>query len=102
MAEAVEDERWAHIRGVTVTTIASVVGIIAGIIAGHVTTAPDDVVGVAILAIAIFVQLPVYKAIGIEVDTFGIKDYLFVMFMTFCFWFVTWAIVLTTDAEIPI
>ena len=102
MAETVEEERWGHIRGVTVTTIASVAGIAAGLLAGHIGTGPDDVVGVAMFAIAVFVQFPVYKAIGIEVENFGVKDYLFIAFMTFCFWFVIWAIMLTTGAELPI
>ena len=102
MSEAVEDKRWAHIRGVTVTTIAAIAGILSGIAAGQLATGPDDVIGVAIFAIAVFLQFPILRVIGIDVEDFGIKDYLFVGFMTFAFWFMTWTIVLTTEATLPI
>ena len=102
MAEAVADRRWSHIRGVTVTTVASVAGILAGIVAGYIATAPDDALGVAVFAIAVFLQFPLLRLVGIEVEDFGIKDYLFVGFMTFAFWFITWTILLTTEASIPI
>lgn len=102
MAETVEQERWAHIRGVTVTTVASLAGILSGLAAGHFATAPDDRLGVVILVIAIFIQFPVLRVIGIDIGDFGVKDYLFVGFMTFSFWFVTWAIMMTTGASLPI
>ena len=102
MAETAREKRWAHVRGVTVTTVASVLGIVAGLVAAHIVTAPDDSIGVLVFAIAVFVQFPLLRALGIEVETFGVKDYLFIGFMTFCFWFITLAIMLTTDATLPI
>jgi hypothetical protein len=53
---------------------------------------------------AIIVQFPVFRlleAAGIQLDTddFGAKDYLYVAFMTFSLWFVSWAILLTTGAS---
>lgn len=102
MAETVESERWAHIRGVTVTTIASISGIIAGLLSSTFAAGPDDLVGVAIMAIAIFVQFPIYRVAGIAVENFGIKDYLYIAFMTFSFWFVTWGILMTTEASLPL
>ena len=102
MAETVQEERWAHIRAVSVTTIASLFGILAGVVSGHLATAPDDSLGVVVFAIAVFVQLPVLRALGIRIEDFGPKDYLFVAFLTFSFWFVTWAIMLTTGAELAI
>lgn len=102
MAETVEERRRDHIRGVTVTTLASVAGVLAGLLAGQFAAGSEDVLGVAFLGLAIFVQFPIYRAAGIEVETFGAKDYLYVMFMTFCFWFVTWGIMLTTGSELGI
>lgn len=102
MAEAVEDERWAHIRGVTVTTIASLCGVLAALAARVIIDAPDDVIGVGMFAIAVLIQFPILRLIGIEVEDFGIKDYLFITFMTFAFWFMTLTILLTTEAELPI
>lgn len=102
MAETVEEERWGHIRGVTVTTVASLAGIVAGVIAAHVAADPQDLVGLAVFGGAVIVQFPLLRGVGIEVETFGVKDYLFIIFMTFCFWFVTWGIMLTTEARLPI
>ena len=102
MAEAVESERWAHIRGVTVTMLASLGGILAGLLSAEFASAPDDVLGVALMAAAIFLQFPILRVIGVEVEDFGIKDYLFIAFMTFTLWFVTWAILLTTETTVPI
>lgn len=102
MAEEVEDERWAHIRGVTVTTIASLFGVLAALASSVIITGPDDTIGVALFAIAVVIQFPILRVIGIKVEDFGIKDYLFITFMTFAFWFMTLTILLTTEAELPI
>ncbi len=98
MAEPVEDERWAHIRGVMVTTLSSLAGIGAGMLAAMFASAPDDRIGVMILGGAILVQFPILRIGGVEIETFGVKDYLFIAFMTFCFWFVSWGILLSTGA----
>ena len=51
--------------------------------------------GMAIVAGFVFVQLPVLQALGIDVEDFSTKDHLYVLFMTFSMWFVTWTILLT-------
>ena len=89
-----------HLRGVTVTTIACLGGILAGlasaVVVGTTPEAAADLQAVLIMGIAIFVQFPLLKAIGIDISEFGIKDNLFVSFMTFCLWFITYAILLTS------
>ena len=102
MAETVDEKRWAHVRGVTVTTISAVFGILAGIGAHYIATAPDDALGVAVFGVAVFIQFPIFRAVGIEVEDFGVKDYLFVGFITFAFWFMIWTILLTTEASLPV
>ena len=102
MSDTVNEERWAHVRGVTVTTVASVGGILAGLGAAQFATGPDDTLGVLLFAVAVFLQFPLLRVVGIAVEEFGVKDYLYITFMTFCFWFVTWAIMMTTEAELPI
>lgn len=102
MAEPVEDERWGHIRGVLVTTLASLAGISAGVISSVMADVPDDAIGVVILGGAILIQFPLLRIGGVEVETFGVKDYLFIIFMTFCFWFMSWTILLSTGATILI
>lgn len=96
MAEAAESDQWAHIRGVTVTTSAALSGLLAGFVAAFVAAGPDDEVGLIVLAGAILVQFPVLRLAGVAVEDFGVKDYLFIAFMTFSLWFVSWGILLTS------
>lgn len=102
MAQSVEDKQWAHIRGVLVTTLAALAGIIAGGLASVFASGPDDPIGVVILGAAILIQFPILRVIRIEVETFGPKDYLFIAFITFSFWFIAWTILLSTDAVLTI
>ena len=89
-----------HMRGVTVTTIACLAGILAGlasaVVVGTTPEAAADIQTVLIMGIAIFAQFPILKLIGVDVGDFGVKDNLFVSFMTFCLWFITYAILLTS------
>jgi len=89
-----------HMRGVTVTTSACLGGIIAGlasaVVVGTSPEAATDMQAVLILGIAVFAQFPILKLVGVDIADFGIKDNLFVSFMTFCLWFITYAILLTS------
>jgi len=58
-------------------------------------TAAKDQLGLAVVAAFVFVQLPVLQVLGIDVEDFSTKDHLYVLFMTFSMWFVTWTILLT-------
>ncbi len=87
-----------HLRGVTVTTTATLLGLFAGVASAVVTAGPQDIIGLAILAGAIGVQFPFYGLIGIDVDDFSKKDYLYVAFMTAVLWFMSWGLLLTTGA----
>jgi hypothetical protein len=85
----------SYMRSITVTTGATLLGIVAGILSNVLASAPDDTAGALIVLVAIAVQLPLYKLIGIDTDDFGAKDTLYIAFMTFALWFVTWGILLT-------
>ena len=87
-----------HLRGVTVTTISTLLGTIAGVLSAVVAGGPEDVLGLALVAGAVVVQIPLFQAIGIDVEDFSKKDYLYVAFMTFVLWFITWGILLTAGA----
>jgi len=87
-----------YIRSVVVTTVATLAGIVAGISAQLIAAGPTDVIGLALLAVAILVQLPIYRAVGIDTTDFGTKDQLYIGFMTFVLWFVSYSILLTTNA----
>jgi hypothetical protein len=89
-----------HMRGVTVTTIACFAGIAAALVSAFVVgTTPEaasDTMALLIMGGFIFVQFPVLKLLGVDVGEFGIKDNLFVSFMTFCLWFITYAVLLSS------
>jgi len=107
MATETADERRAHIRGVTVTTLASVAGIAAGIVSQVITAGADPGVAASsntalyVLVAAILAQLPILQVLGIDVEDFSPKDYLYVAFMTFSLWFVSWGVLLTTRTTLP-
>jgi hypothetical protein len=89
-----------HVRGVTVTTLACLAGVAAAVASG-VVAGPDPVVAatnqltVGIVAAFIAVQFPILRVVGVDVSDFGAKDFLYVGFMTFTLWFITFAIILT-------
>jgi hypothetical protein len=92
----------AHMRGVTVTTLASLAGVAAGVLSGFLVgtdaAAATSQQSLFLLVALVLVQFPLLRLGGIEVEEFGAKDYLYVAFMTFALWFVTYAILLTTGA----
>lgn len=100
MAADTIDKRASHIRGLIVTMLASVLGAGAAVASSAVASGATDLVGVYILAGAILVQFPLLQVLGIDVDDFSTKDYLYVTFMTFSLWFVCWAILLTTGTTL--
>lgn len=54
--------------------------------------------GFLILALLIYVQKYIFPYLGIDSKRFGFKDWFFLSFMTFCFWFVTWTLLLNGPA----
>ncbi|MFT4904039.1 MAG: protein involved in ribonucleotide reduction [Natronomonas sp.] len=101
MATDTAERRVAHVRGVTVTAIACLAGVVAALISGTVAGGAEDPLAVYVLAGAVIVQFPLLRALeaaGLEIDVedFGVKDYLYVAFMTFALWFVCWSILLVT------
>jgi hypothetical protein len=87
-----------HVRSVTVTTVATVSGSLAGIGSALLAGSPTDTTGLYLLVAAIVLQAPVLYAFGIDFREFGAKDNLYVVFMTFALWFVSWSILLTAGA----
>lgn len=105
MATESAERRVAHVRGVTVTAIACLAGVVAGLVSSAVASGAGDVLGVYVLAGAVIVQFPLFRVVekvGVELDVedFSAKDYLYVGFMTFALWFVCWTILLTTGASL--
>ena len=95
MATETVDEMSSHMRGLTVTTLAAVAGLAAGVASDVVTGGdPTSRVAIGVLVATVLVQFPVLHVLGIEYDGLGTKDKVFIAFMTFAFWFVSWGILL--------
>ncbi|WP_136716521.1 EMC6-like membrane protein [Halorientalis salina] len=100
MATDTVDRRAAHVRGLTVTTLASLAGVVAALASQAIAGSATDNVALYILLGSIVVQFPILKVLGIDVDDFSAKDYLYIGFMTFSLWFVAWGVLLTANTAI--
>ncbi|WP_247002948.1 hypothetical protein [Halosolutus gelatinilyticus] len=101
--ETISDRR-EHIRSISVTAVAALIGVGAALVSaiwiGVSSNAAEDTRALLLIAGAILVQFPVLSASGIyDEDEIGPKHYLFVTFMTFSMWFITWGILLTAGAN---
>jgi hypothetical protein len=102
-----KDERIAfHIRGVKMVLMPSLLGVLAGIVSYLLfyNNEPARIYSLIVLVLAIYVQKFIFPPLGIESKRFGFKDWFFLSFMTFCFWFVTWTILLNgpTPSFVPL
>ncbi|MFW5950127.1 MAG: hypothetical protein ACOCR6_02110 [archaeon] len=95
---AIETKRQltGHLKSVIVTALTAVMGVLAGIGSETMGLAPNDNTALLLLGGAILVQIPILQVAGVDVEDFSTKDYLYIAFMTFSMWFVTWSILLTT------
>jgi hypothetical protein len=93
-----------HLRGVTVTTLACLAGVAAAVVSGVVVgTHPASATNrltLGVLAGFVALQFPVLRVVGVDISDFGPKDYLYVAFMTFTLWFITFAIMLTAGVTL--
>ncbi|WP_227375448.1 hypothetical protein [Haladaptatus halobius] len=100
--EQASERRAAHLRSITVTSLASIAGIVAAFVSaamvGTTTAAAKDQMGLAIVLAFVVVQIPLLRFIGYELD--GVKDHLYVAFMTFSLWFITWGILLMNHVQV--
>jgi len=91
-----------HVRGVTVTTLACLSGVVATVVSGMVFADPASVgmtTQLAVVAAFVIVQQPILYAIGVDIGEFGIKDNLYIGFMTFALWFLSYTVVLSTGVS---
>jgi hypothetical protein len=89
-----------HLRGVTVTTLATLGGIVAAVASaalfGTGTAAASSREPFLVVAVVLFAEYPVMKLFGVAIEDFGIKDNLYVAFMTVTFWFISYGILLSS------
>ena len=94
-----------HERGITVTTLACIAGIVAalgsffitGVAGGAVepAAAATDSQALYLVLGAILVQFPILHVVGVKFGDMSAKDYLYVAFLTFALWFISFGIMLT-------
>ncbi|KOX96654.1 MULTISPECIES: hypothetical protein [Halorubrum] len=93
-----------HARGVVVTTICSLAGIAAGVVSAvYVGTDPASAASttaVFVLGAFVIAQYPIFKAVG--VGDLGIKDNLYVAFLTFTLWFISYTVLLTSAVDLGV
>ncbi|MFC6826724.1 hypothetical protein [Halopelagius fulvigenes] len=93
-----------HVRGVTVTTLACLAGVAAalasGAVVGTTVDAATNQLSLALLGAAVLAQFPLLRLVGVDVEDFGAKDYLYVAFMTFTLWFISFTILLTAGVQL--
>ncbi|WP_254861681.1 hypothetical protein [Halovivax gelatinilyticus] len=100
MSTTTISERGQHLRSVGVTASCALFGVAAGVISyieiGETAADAGSSLGLAIAVVAILIQYAIIKVSGVyDEDEFGFKHYLYISFMIFAFWFVTWGILLT-------
>jgi len=82
----------------------SLAGIAAGVISAvYVGTDPVDAASttlVLVLGAFVLAQYPLYKMIG--VGDFGVKDNLYVAFLTFTLWFISYTVLATSGVELVV
>jgi hypothetical protein len=93
-----EEKRKAHIQGIIKTAVASILGIIAGILAnmqyGMGTETKWYAVVTIVAILAYYAQRLIYPAIKINTKEFGFKDWFYVEFLVVDFCLVTWTLLL--------
>ncbi|MFC7044478.1 hypothetical protein ACFQH6_02810 [Halobacteriaceae archaeon GCM10025711] len=97
MATETVDRRAAHRRGILVTTVASLTGIAAGLATSAVVgTDATSRMGLLVMAGFALAGMGVMQVLGVDVQEFSTKDHLYVVFMNFALWFITWGVLLTS------
>jgi hypothetical protein len=87
--------RARHRRSITVTAITSLAGVAAGVVSNEVAAGATDRLALVVLAAAVGLAFGAIRVAGVDVSGFSKKDAVYVVFMAFSLWFVTWSILLT-------
>lgn len=93
-----EEKQKAHREGIIKTIVASILGILAGIIVFSQYGAGEDriwyVILVIVIGITYYVQKLIYPPLKINVKEFKFKDWIYVEFIVIDFLLVTWTLLL--------
>ena len=91
-----EQKRKEHNERIIRTGIASIMGIIAGILSFTLVQSDSQgVIGLLLLLGAMVFQKHIFMLMKMDVSNLGGKDWFYQSFMAFAFWFISWTILLT-------
>jgi hypothetical protein len=91
-----KEERIAfHLRGIKMSLVPALFGVAAGFLSSpYVLSVPHQSFSFLILALAIYAQKFVFPRWGIESGRFDAKAWFYVGFLTFSYWYISWAIIM--------
>jgi len=91
-----EEKKKGYIDGIKKTIVPGIFGIIGGILSFHLAgeTQVRAGFGFAVLVIMILLQKYAFPLVNINVEELEAKDWIYIVFMTTTFWFVSWTLLL--------
>lgn len=102
-AKTKADKQAEHIERIKRTLIASILGIIAGLLSYYLGGTPnsaglqaDGFLGLMLMLAFVVLQKHLFILLRMDTTKLGGKDWFYQGFMTFAFWFMTWTILLTS------
>ena len=98
MSTETGDELDSQVQSLIVIAATTLGGIGAGVATNEIAAGAFDQAAVAMVGIALGVELVVMQVLGVDVREFSTKDQLYVLVMTFSMWYVAWTILLSTGA----
>ncbi len=83
-----------HVRSIKMSLLPAIMGCLAGFLSSsYVLSIPHQPIAFVILALAIYAQKYTLPLLGIDSSKFAAKDWFYLGFMTFAFWYVSWTII---------
>lgn len=103
------DKQAEHIARIKRTLVASLLGILTGILSYWSGGTPNiaglqenGFLAFMLMLAAIVVQKHLFRLLGMDTSKLGAKDWFYQGFMTFAFWFMTWTILLTSVSPVQL
>lgn len=107
-AEGQAQKRTEHLQRIHRTLVACFMGIAAGLLSYYLSGTVDpatglqqnQIIGILFLMAAVVFQKHIFMLMKIDYTKLGNKDWFYQSFMTFAFWLISWAIMLTTTLSV--
>lgn len=94
------DPTAAHRRSLKVTTIATLGGVVAAFLSEMTVSEPTSRTALLVLLGVVAVELGLMRVAGVDVTDFSTKDHVYVLFMSFALWFITWGVLLSEGVRL--